>query len=133
MNEALDAAFQLDECTIIHIADVKNPVDAAQIHEGAVAGNIFDRSFQNDPFFQNLEDFLFEAIPLFFQQRPTGDNHVSPRSIVFENYKPVRRPDEAVQVAAGADIDVRAWKKARNPNIHSESTFNLADNMPLNP
>ena len=37
-----------------HIAYMENPVDATQIDEGAVAGDVFHRSFENDAFFENF-------------------------------------------------------------------------------
>ncbi|MND00852.1 hypothetical protein D3C83_196050 [compost metagenome] len=53
-----------------HIADVQNPVDAAEIDKSAVAGDIFYRAFENHTFFEYLEDVLFEGVALLFQKRP---------------------------------------------------------------
>ena len=37
-----------------HIANMKNTVDAAEIDEGAVVGDVLDGAFKNDTFLEDL-------------------------------------------------------------------------------
>jgi hypothetical protein len=46
---------------------VENAVDAAEVDEGAVAGDVLYRAFENDPLLENLQNFLLESIALLFQ------------------------------------------------------------------
>src|ERR671930_295305 len=111
---------------------MKNPVNATQVHESAVTRDIFDGAFQDDSFLQHLENFLFEIIPFLLEQNSTRNDHVSSRSVVFEDGKSVFRADKAVQVAAGPNIDMRSRKKAWNSYIDFKSSLDLADDLTFN-
>src|SRR5581483_1184454 len=91
-----------------HVADVENAVDAAEIDEGAVAGDVLDRAFENNALFEDLENVFFQRLTLFFQQHPARNHHVAAGAIEFEDRKAVGQADKTVEVAARADVHVRA-------------------------
>src|SRR5919109_4237401 len=111
---------------------MKNPVNATQIHKGAVTGDIFDGAFQDNSFFQYFENFLFEIIPFLLEQNSTRNDHVSSRSVIFEDGKSVFRADKAVEIAAGPNIDMKSRKKAWNSYIDFKSSLDLADDLTFN-
>jgi len=50
----LDGFGRMLQATPGHIGDVQQPVDAAEIDEGAVVGDILDRAFKDDALFQHV-------------------------------------------------------------------------------
>ena len=106
----------------------KNAVDAAEIDEGAIAGDVFDCAFENDSLLENLQNLLLERLALFFKQRAAGDHDVAAAAVELENREAVRGADEAIEIAVGPNIDVRAGQECRYADIDFESAFDLADN-----
>ena len=60
-----------------HIADVQNAVDAAEIDEGAVAGDVLDCALEDHALLENFEDLLLELVPLLLQERAARDHDVA--------------------------------------------------------
>src|SRR5206468_771548 len=115
-----------------HVTDVENPVDAAEVDEGAVSGDIFHRSLQYNTLLDNLQDFLFERIAFFFQNRAARHHDIAARAIKFQNRKAIFGADEFVQIARRADIDMGPRKKSRHPDIDFKPAFDFADDITLN-
>src|SRR6185503_6081950 len=116
-----------------HVANVENAVDPAEIHESAVAGNVLDRALENHALFQNLQNVFLEGIALLFEQRPARNHDIAASPIELQYREPIGGADEPVEVAARPDIDVRAGKKRRHPDIDFEAALHLADDVPLHP
>ncbi len=129
----LDAVRHLDQLRRMaypaprHVADVQDAVDAAQVHERAVAGDVLDRAFENDAFFENFQDLLLQAVPLFFQERPARDDDVAARAVEFEDRELVPLPDELVEVARRPDVHVGAGEKRRDAEVDLEAAPDLGD------
>src|SRR6476469_3171514 len=110
-----------------HIADMENAVDAAEIDKRSITGDVFNRAFENDPLFENLQNLLLERLSLSFKQRAPGYHDVTAASVELENRETVRGANEPIQVTVGSNIDVRAGEECRYADIDFESAFDLAN------
>src|SRR5262245_46050550 len=84
-----------------HIANMQDAVDAAEIDKSAVAGDVFHRALENHAFFKNFENFLFERVAFFLQQRAARYDDVASWTVEFENGKSVGGADESIEIAIG--------------------------------
>ncbi len=110
---------------------MQDAIDAAEVDESAVARDVFHRALENHSLFEHLENFLFQRIALFFQQRAPRDNDVAARAVEFENREAIGGADKTIQIAARTNIDVRAGKNRRHADIDLKTAFHFADDVAL--
>src|SRR5215469_866771 len=110
---------------------MKQTVESAEVDEGAVVGDILDRAFEDDAFFENLKGLLLERGAFAFEHAAARDHHVPAGAVEFENLKTAALTHVAVEVARRADVDVRAGQECRHADINLESAFDLAQHHPF--
>ena len=87
---------------------MKQAVDAAQVDEGAVVGDILDHALQDLAFLEVGHQFGALLGPGFFQNGPARDNDVAARAVHLEDLKRLRRAHQRADVAHRTDIDLAA-------------------------
>ena len=110
---------------------MQQAVDAAEVDEGAVVGDVLDRALEDDALFEDLERLLLEDRPLLFQDGPAADHDVTARAVELEHREPPPLTDVAIEVAGGADVGVGAWQEGGDADVDLETTLHLADDHPL--
>src|SRR5579883_2312685 len=114
-----------------HVGDVQQPVDAAEVDERPVVGDVLDGPLEDDAFLEDLERLLLERRPLALEHGAARDHDVAAGAVELEDRKPSTLADVAVEVARGAEIGVRARQERRHPDIHLEPALYLADDRAL--
>src|SRR5581483_10741982 len=104
-----------------HIADMQDAVDAAEVDEGAVARDVLDGAFENH------EDFLFQAVALFLEQRASRYDDVAAGAVELQDRELVALAEKPIEVPRRADVHVRAGEKRRDAEINLEPTADLGD------
>ena len=89
-----------------HVGDVQQTVKPAQIDECAVIGDVLDDPFEDLPFRQIGQGFLFQDFPVFFQEHPAGKDDVAALAVHLEDLELAGLADVPVQIAAGTDVDL---------------------------
>ena len=89
-----------------HVGHVQQPVDAAQVDEGAVVGDVLHRPLEDDTFLENLQRLRLELGALALEHGTPGHDHVAARAVELEDREPAALADVAIEVAAGAQIGV---------------------------
>src|SRR5207302_4718402 len=103
-----------------HISDVEQAVESAQVDERAVVGDIFDGAFEDHAFFEHLECLFLQASTLALEYAAPRDHHVSACAVELEDLKAAALTDVSIEVAGGADIDVRSGKERGYADIDLE-------------
>src|ERR1700736_6201366 len=91
-----------------HIGDMQQAIDAAEVDEGAVIGDVLHRAFEDDALFEHFERLLFERGALALEHAAARHHHVSARAIELQNLKTSALPDVSIEITRGTDVNMRA-------------------------
>src|SRR5690606_38770779 len=96
-----------------HVGDVQQAVDAAQVHEGAVVGDVLDHAFAHFAFLQLADQLgaLFGAG--FFQDGAARDHDVAARAVHLEDLERLFLAHQRTDFAHRAAVDLRTGQEAR--------------------
>jgi hypothetical protein len=94
-----------------HVGDVQQAVDAAEVDERAVFGQVLDDSLDDLAFLQLLERHLLQLGALLLQQHAARQHDVAALLVELDDLEPVLLADERVQVAHRAQVDLRAGQE----------------------
>ena len=116
-----------------NVGDMQQTVNAAQVNERAVIGDVLDNAVQNLAFGQILDQFgtLFDA--RFFQNGAAGNNDVSAGAVHFQNLERLRRAHQRTDVAYRTNVNLRPrQKRDRAGQINRKAAFDAAENNACN-
>src|ERR1700742_906004 len=111
-----------------HVGDVQQAVDAAQVHERAVVGDVLDHAFADFAFLQLADQLgaLFGAG--FFQDRAARDHDVAARAVHLEDGEGLFLAHQRADVAHRADVDLRARQEGRGAaQVDGEAALHAPD------
>src|SRR5207249_4761505 len=114
-----------------HVGHVEQPVDAAEVDEGAVVGDVLDRPLEDDALLEHLEGLGLERRALALEHGAPGDDDVAARAVELEDGEAAALPEVAVEVARRADVGVRARQEGRYADVDPEPALHLADDGAL--
>src|SRR5262249_17509914 len=114
-----------------HVGDVQQAVDAAEIDERAVVGDVLDGALEDDALLEHLERLFLELGPLALEHRAPGHHHVAARAIELEDGEAAALSDVAVEVARRPQVGVRTGEERRDADVDLEATLHLADDGAL--
>ena len=110
------------------VGDMQQAIHAAEVHEGAVIGDVLHDTIQDHAFLEALDQLapLFGAG--FFQNGAAGDNDIAPRAIHFQDLEGLRIAHQRHHITHRADIHLRARQEGNRPaKIHGEATLHTAE------
>src|SRR6185437_4388763 len=90
------------------VRDVQQAIDAAEIDERAVVGDVLDHAVDDLAFFEILHQLLTLLGARFFQHAAAGDDAVAAPAIHFQNLERLRHVHQRRDVADRANVDLRA-------------------------
>src|SRR5438093_587799 len=114
-----------------HVGHVEEPVDAAEVDEGAVVGDVLHRALEDDALLQHLERLGLERRALALEDRSPGHHHVPARAVELEDGEATALADVAVEVARRPEVGVRAGEERGHADVHLEPALHLADDRPF--
>src|SRR3546814_4062276 len=99
---------------------MEQAVDAAEVDQRTIIGDVLDRAFDDLTFFQVLDQArtLFGA--RFFEDGAARHDDVAAAAIHLEDLEGLRQVHERADVAHGADIDLRTGKERHGAAEGSE-------------
>ncbi len=89
-----------------HVGDVQQAVDAAEVNERTVIGDVLDDAVNNLAFFEVLDDFRTLFGTRFFKNRTARYNDVAATLVHLEDFEGLRVVHQRGNVADRADIDL---------------------------
>src|ERR1035438_8788649 len=115
-----------------HLGDVQQPVNAAQIDEGAVVGQVLDRAGENAVFMQLVQGLGALLRLLFFQQLLAGSDDVAALLVQLDDADLDLLALQAVEVTHGTQIDLRTREESASAqNIDRQASLDAIDDTGL--
>ena len=110
------------------IGDVQQTIDAAQIDERAVIGDVLDDAGEDLAFLQRSDQLRARFGAALFEHGAARHDDVAARAIHLEDLERLRRAEQRGDVAHGADIDLAAGQERDGAGkIDGEAAFDAAE------
>src|SRR6185295_13642465 len=94
-----------------HVRDVEQAVDAAEIDERAVLGDVLDGALDGHALLEGFERLGLHLVALLLEKDAPREHDVAALLVELDDLELVGLPDELVQVADGPKIDLRAGQE----------------------
>src|SRR5690348_1712141 len=119
----LDGFRRMSDSSPDEIADVKEAVDAAKVHENAIISDVFHFAIDDGAFGERIGKRLALLFLLFFENGAAADDDVAAFAIEFEhaNFNFAILP--RFQIVRGAQIKLRSREKRAKANVHNQAAF----------
>ena len=115
-----------------HVGDVQQAVDAAQVHERAIVGQVLHRARQDGVFAQLLERLGALLALLFFQQLLARDHDVAALLVQLDDADFELVALHAIEIAHRPQINLRArQKRARAQDVDRQAALDAVDDARL--
>ena len=128
----LDDFVRMIDAAPAHVGDVEEAIDAAEVNECTVLGDVLDDTVKNRAFMQLLERLALENCALFFEKRTARKNDVAAFLVELDDLETIFLADEFVEVAGRTELDLAARQECANADINSETAFHAAHDRAFN-
>src|SRR5262249_10271169 len=109
-----------------HVGDMKQPVDAAQVYEGAELGDILDDPLANLPRLNLGEQLFFHLFALVFDQLTATDDDVAASLVDLEDLALDVLADVVADVRRPANVHLARRQKDVDADVHQQAALDLA-------
>src|SRR6266550_9243535 len=110
-----------------HVRDVQQAVDAAQIDERAVVGDVLDDALENLAFGERLQRVLLLLGVLLFEERLAREHDVAALLVDLDHAHAQLLAAQRVEIPHGAHVDLAAGKERADADVHRESALDALD------
>src|SRR5580704_5493232 len=94
-----------------HVRDVQQAVDAAEIDERAVLGDVLDDALDDLALLEGLERLGLLLVALLLEEHAAREHDVAALLIELDDLELVGLPDQLIEVPDGAEVDLRPWEE----------------------
>src|ERR1700722_2334508 len=109
------------------VGDVQQAIDAAEIDERAVVGDVLHHAIKNHAFLEALDQFAALLRAGLLQHGAAGHHDVAAGAVHLEDLERLGRTHQRAHVAHRADIHLTAWQERHGaPEIDGEATLHPA-------
>ena len=129
----VDDFRRMIDALVADVGDMQQAVNAAEINERTVIGDVLDDAF-NDLAFSKVQDQARACFcAAFFKDGATRHNDVATLAVHLEDLEGLRNVHERGDIAHGADIDLRAGKEGHSAaEVDGEAALNAAKDDAFN-
>ncbi len=118
------------DATPCDVGDMQQTVDATEVHECTVVGDVLHYAFEHLAFFQVLDEFLALFGTSLLKHGTARDDDVAAALVHFEDLEGLRNIHERGRVAHGADVDLAAGKESDGAvEIDGEAALHAAEDL----
>ena len=110
-----------------HVGDVQQAVDAAEVDEGAILGEVLHHAFHDGVLVQLGERDLLLLLTLLLEQHPARQDDVPALLVELDDLELELLPDHLLQVAHGAQIDLGAGEEGLDADVDGEAALDATD------
>src|SRR6266851_874915 len=110
-----------------HVRDVQQAVDAAQIDERAVVGDVLDDAFEDLALGERLERVLLLLGVLFLEQRLARQHDVAALLVDLDHAHAELLPAQRVEISDGTHVDLRSGQERADADVHRETALDPLD------
>src|SRR5690606_35806105 len=113
-----------------HVGNVQQAIDAAQIHERTVVGQVLHDTLDHHAFLQGFQQSFALGGVFRFHDRAAGNHHVVALRIQLDDFEVQILAFQVGDIANRTDIHQGVWQeRADRTDIHGETTFDLAGDL----
>ena len=110
------------------VGHVQEAVDAAEIDERAIVGEVLDRAVDDLPFGEVGDDLVALLGPALLEHGAAGDDDVAAAPVHLEDLERLRHVHQRPDVAHRADVDLAARQEGDRPvEIDGEAALDLVE------
>jgi len=107
---------------------MQQAVDATEVHEGAVVGDVLHHAVQDHAFLEALDQLAALLRTGFFQHRAARHHDVPARAVHLEDLEGLRGAHQRADIAHRADIHLRTGQERdRAAEVHGEATLHAPE------
>src|SRR5690606_3113767 len=111
-----------------HVGDVQQAVDAAEINERAVIGDVLDHAFADFAFLQLADDFGAFRSTALFEHGAARDDDVAALAVHLQDRERLHDVHQRADVANRTDVHLRTRKeRVGAAEVDSEAALHAAD------
>ena len=116
--------FWVTHTAVAHVGDVHQTVDASEVDEHAVRGDVLDRAFEDLTHFEALDDETLLLFELGLNEGLVRHHHVLELLVDFDNLEFHLLADVLVEVADGLDVHLRTREERfQTEDVHDQATL----------
>ena len=110
-----------------HVGDVQQAVDAAEVDEGAVVGDVLDHAAEDLALGQRVERVLLLLGVLLFEEHLAGEHDVAALLVDLDDAHAQFLPAQGVEVADRAHVDLRTGQERADADVHRQAALDALD------
>jgi hypothetical protein len=111
-----------------HVGDMQQAVDAAEVDERTVVGDVLDHALDRLTLFEVLDDFGTLLRTAFLKHGTAGNDDVAAALVHLEDFERLRVVHQRGDIAHRADIDLRARQEGHGTvQIDGEAALDLVE------
>jgi len=121
------------DATPSHIGDVQQAVNAAQIHERTVFGDVLDHTVNGLAFGQVADNFGTLFCTRFFKDRTTRNNDVATATVHFQDLERLLHAHQRASITHGTHVNLATRQERHSAaQINSKAAFDTAKDRAIN-
>ena len=113
-----------------HVRDVEQAVDAAEVHEGAVLGDVLDRAHEDLALFEGLQGLALALGVLLLEDGLAGEDDVAALLVDLDDAHAELLPLEASRLRTGRMSTWLPGRNARTPMSTARPPFTRSMTRP---
>ena len=110
-----------------HVRDVEQAVDAAQIDERAVVGDVLDHTGEDLALGERVERVLLLLGVLFFEEDLPRQHDIAALLVDLDDAHPQLLPAQGIEVADGTHVNLRTGEKRADADVDREAALDALD------
>ena len=110
-----------------HVGDVQQPVDAPEIDEGAVVGDVLHHALHDLALGEVRERVLLLLRVLLFDEHLARQHDVAPLLVHLDHAHAQLLAAQRVEIADGTDVDLRAGQERAHADVDREAALDALD------
>src|ERR1035437_3789567 len=122
----LEHLRRMRDAAVGHIGHVQEAIDATEIDEGAVFGQILDRAHDGGALGEMLQGDGLARIDLFLQRQLARDHHVAAAPVELDDLDRDVLPDQRIQIVHRARVGLGTRHERLDADIDGEPAFDAA-------
>ena len=110
------------------VGDVQQAVDAAEVHEGAVVGDVLHHAVEDHAFLQALDQLAALLGARLLEHGAAADHDVAAGAVHLEDLEGLRAAHQRADVAHRADVDLAARQEGHGAaEVDGEAALDAAE------
>ena len=110
-----------------HVGDVQQAVDAAEIDERAVVGDVLDGALEHLAFGERVQRVLLLLRVFLLEEDLAGEHDVAALLVHLDDAHPQLLAAQRVEVADGTHVDLRARQERADADVDGEAALDALD------